>query len=145
MDSAGFTDWLCCRLVSESRDAIIFADREGRIRLWNGGAEAMFGYRAAEVMGQDLTVIIPDKLRDRHNEGYRRVMATGVSRYATELLAVPGLKKDGSRISLEFTITLIKDDTGAVLGAAAIIREVTARWSRDQKLKKRLAELEGHE
>jgi PAS domain S-box-containing protein len=143
MDSAGFKDWLCCRLVSESRDAIIFADREGRIRLWNVGAEAMFGYRADEVMGRDLVVIIPEKLRDRHNEGYRRVMATGVSRYATELLAVPGLKKDGSRISLEFTITLIKDDSGSVLGAAAIIRDVTARWQRELELKKRLAELEG--
>jgi PAS domain S-box-containing protein len=70
-------------------------------------------------------------------------MATGVSRYATELLAVPGLKKDGSRISLEFTITLIKDDQGEVLGAAAIIRDVSARWQRDQELKRRLAELEG--
>jgi PAS domain S-box-containing protein len=134
-------DWLCSRIVFESQDAIIFADREGCIRLWNAGAEAMFGYRAAEVMGHDLAVIIPEKLRDRHNEGYRRVMTTGVSRYATELLAVPGLKKDGSRISLEFTITLIKDDAGSVLGAAALIRDVTARWQRDQELKKRLAEL----
>jgi PAS domain S-box-containing protein len=136
-------DWLCRRLVMDSRDAIIFADRDGYIRLWNAGAEAMFGYRAAEMAGRDLTVIIPEKLRERHNEGYRRVMATGVSRYASELLAVPGLKKDGSRISLEFTITLIKDDAGSVLGAAAIIRDVTARWQRERELKERLAELEG--
>jgi PAS domain S-box-containing protein len=145
MDSVGFPDWLCCRIVAESRDAIIFADSEGRIRLWNAGAEAMFGYLAAEVMGRDLAVIIPEKLQNRHNEGYRRVMATGVSRYATELLGVPGLKKDGSRISLEFTITLIKDDEGLVLGAAAILRDVTIRWQRDQELKKRLAELNGHQ
>jgi PAS domain S-box-containing protein len=142
MDASGFQDWLCRRIVSESRDAIIFTDRDGRIRLWNTGAEVMFGYRAAEVMGQDLAVIIPEKLRDRHNQGYRRVMAMGVSRYATELLAVPGLRKDGSRISLEFTITLIKDDKGLVQGAAAIIRDVTAHWHRDQELKKRLAALE---
>jgi len=143
MAATNFQDWLCRRIVTESRDAIIFADREGRIRLWNIGAEAMFGYRAAEVMGLDLGVLIPEKLRDRHNEGYRRVMASGVSRYATELLAVPGLKKDGSRISLEFTITLIKDDAGATLGAAALIRDVTARWQRDQELKKSLGELAG--
>jgi PAS domain S-box-containing protein len=143
MDSNDFQDWLCCRIVAESRDAIIFTDRAGRIRLWNAGAEAMFGYRAAEMDGQDLEAIIPEKLRDRHNEGYRRVMTTGVSRYATELLAVPALRKDGSRISLEFTITLVKDDQNVVLGAAAIIRDVTARWRRDQELKKRLAELEG--
>jgi PAS domain S-box-containing protein len=143
MDSTDFQDWLCCRLVAESREAIIFTDRAGRIRLWNAGAEVMFGYRAAEMDGQDLEAIIPEKLRDRHNEGYRRVMDTGVSRYATELLAVPALRNDGSRISLEFTITLIKDDQGVVLGAAAIIRDVTTRWRRDQELKKRLAELEG--
>ena len=91
MDQAGFRDWLCRRLVTESRDAIIFADQEGVIRLWNAGAEAMFGYRAAEMEGRSLDRIIPEVLRARHNEGYRRVMAEGQSRYAAELLAVPGI------------------------------------------------------
>ena len=141
MDQAGFKDWLCRRIVAESRDAIIFADKDGLIRLWNTGAEVMFGYLAAEMEGQSLDRIIPEALRARHNEGFRRVMATGESRYAADLLAVPGLRQDGARISLEFTITLIKDDAGEVLGAAAIIRDVTARWQRDQELKKRLAEL----
>jgi PAS domain S-box-containing protein len=145
VDQESFRDWLCCRLVMESRDAIIFADREGIIRLWNAGAEAMFGYRAAEMEGRNLDLIIPENLRTRHNEGYRRVMATGHSRYAAELLAVPGLRKDGVRISLEFTITLIKDDRGEVLGAAAILRDVTARRQREQELKKRLAELESRD
>jgi len=135
-------DWLCRRLVEESRDAIIFADKDGLIRLWNTGAEAMFGYRAAEMEGQGLDLIIPEALRARHNEGFRRVMARGESKYAADLLAVPGLRQDGVRISLEFTITLVKDDKGEVLGAAAIIRDVTARWHRDQELKKRLAALE---
>jgi PAS domain S-box-containing protein len=143
MDHAGFKDWLCRRIVAESRDAIIFADQDGLIRLWNAGAEALFGYRAAEMEGQTLDVIIPQALRARHNEGFRRVMAKGESRYAADLLAVPGLRQDGVRISLEFTITLIKDDEGQVLVAAAIIRDVTARWQRDRELTKRLAELEG--
>jgi PAS domain S-box-containing protein len=138
----GYFDRLCRRLVMESRDAIIFADRDGLVRLWNAGAEAMFGYRAAEMEGRSLDLIIPAALRARHNESYRRVMAEGASRYAADLLAVPGLRQDGTRISLEFTITLIKDDEGKVLGAAAIIRDVTVRWQRDQELKKRVAELE---
>jgi PAS domain S-box-containing protein len=142
MNQPGFFDWLCRSIVTESRDAIIFADKDGLIRLWNAGAEAMFGYRAAEMEGRNLEVIIPEALRARHHEGFRRVMATGASRYAADLLAVPGLKKDGSRISLEFTITLIKGDDGEVLGAAAIIRDVSTRWQRDQALKKRLAALE---
>jgi PAS domain S-box-containing protein len=136
-------DWLCRRLVAESRDAIIFADRDGLIRLWNTGAEVMFGYRAAEMEGRSLDLIIPEGLRARHNEGFRRVMDAGESKYAADLLAVPGLRKDGVRISLEFTITLVKDDAGQVLGAGAIIRDVTARWQRDQELKKRLAGLAG--
>jgi PAS domain S-box-containing protein len=145
LEKAGFRDWLCRRLVLESRDAIIFADRDEVIRLWNAGAEAMFGYRAAEMEGQPLHLIIPENLRTRHHQGYRRVMATGHSRYAAQLLAVPALRKDGSRISLEFTITLIKDDRGEVLGAAAILRDVTARRQRDQELQKRLAELESRD
>jgi PAS domain S-box-containing protein len=144
MDQAGFSDWLCRRLVATSRDAIIFVDQDGLIRLWNAGAEAMFGYRASEMEGQSLDRIIPEALRGRHNEGFRRVMATGESRYAAGLLAVPGLTKDGSRISLEFTITLIKDNAGTVLGAAAIMRDVTIRWQRDQELKKRLVGLQSN-
>ena len=143
MQSTYSQDWLCRRIVAESRDAIIFADKDGLIRLWNAGAEAMFGYRADEMEGQSLDRIIPEALRARHNEGFRRVMAKGESKYAADLLAVPGLKKDGSRISLEFTITLVKDGEGEVLGAAAILRDVTARWQRDQEIKKRLAEVEG--
>jgi PAS domain S-box-containing protein len=145
VDREAFRDWLCRRLVMESRDAIIFADREGIIRLWNAGAEAMFGYRAAEMEGENLDRIIPATLRDRHNQGYRRVMAKGESQYAAELLAVPGLRQDGARISLEFTITLIKDEQGAVLGAAAILRDVTARWQREREMKKRLSELEAED
>jgi PAS domain S-box-containing protein len=133
--------WLCQQLVAASLDAIVFADLAGVIRLWNAGAVAMFGYQAAEALGQSLDLIIPETLRARHHEGYQRVMATGVSRYATELLAVPGRRKDGRRISLEFTLTLVRDDRGQILGAAAIMRDVTARWERDQELKKRLAAL----
>lgn len=135
-------EWLCRRLVEDCRDAVIFADRAGIIRLWNDGAAEMFGYGPAAALGQPLDLIIPENLRVRHNEGYQRVMAAGVSKYAKDLLAVPGLTKDGRRLSLEFTITLVRDDQGQILGAAAIIRDVTVRWQRDQELKKHLAALE---
>jgi hypothetical protein len=89
-----------------------------------------------------LELIIPAHLRARHWAGYRQVMATGVTRYGREVLAVPALRKDGTRISLEFTIVLLHDASGELLGPAAIIREVTARWQRDKALKERLAALE---
>ena len=141
MDNPAY-EWLCRHIVADTQDAIIFADRDGKIRLWNAGAEAVFGYQGREVLGQSLDRLIPEKLQPRHDEGYRRVMDTGVTRYGKELLAVPGLRKDGARISLEFTLTLIRGKDGRVLGAAAIIREVTARREREQALKTRLAALE---
>jgi PAS domain S-box-containing protein len=139
---APMQDWLAATIVRETQDAIIFADREEVIRLWNAGAEAMFGYRAEEAIGKTLHLIIPEKLRERHSTGYRTVMASGVTRYGRELLAVPAVRKDGTRISLEFTILLIRNATNTILGAAATIRDVTARWQQEQELKKRLAAAE---
>jgi len=138
----GQDDWLCGRIVQHAQDAIVFADRDGIIRLWNSGAEAMFGYRADEAVGRTLDLIIPERLRARHWEGYRRVMATGVTRYGRELLKVPGIRKDGTRVSLEFSIALLSDEVGTLLGPAAIIRDVTARWQEEKVLKDRLAALE---
>jgi len=133
---------LCQQLVSEAGDAIIFADRQGIIRLWNRGAAEIFGHPAETALGQSLDLIIPETLRERHNQGYQRVMATGQTKYGKELLAVPGVRQDKTRISLEFSITLIKDDQGLVLGAAAIVRDVTARWNQERERQKRLADLE---
>ncbi len=135
-------EWLCQRIVEDSQLAIIFADRDGIIRLWNSGAEAMFGYEAEEALGQGLDLIVPERHRGRHWEGYRRVMATGVTKYGRELLAVPAMKKDGTRISLEFSIVLLHAPTGEVLGAAALMQDVTARWQQQKELKQRLAALE---
>jgi PAS domain S-box-containing protein len=133
---------LCRQIVEETQEAIIFADRDGIIRLWNGGAEAMFGYQAEEAIGQTLDLIIPARLRGRHWEGYRKVMATGVTRYGRELLAVPALRKDGTRISLEFTVVLLRAGTGELIGTAALIRDVTARWQQETALKERVAGLQ---
>lgn len=135
-------EWLCQRIVTDCQVAIIFADRDGIIRLWNSGAEAMFGYQAEEALGQSLDLIVPERHRDRHWEGYRKVMATGVTKYGRELLAVPAMKKDGTRISLEFSIALLRAPTGELLGAAAIMQDVTARWQQQKELKQRLAVLE---
>jgi PAS domain S-box-containing protein len=129
-------------LVEESRDAIIFADQEGIIRLWNRGAAAIFGFAAKEALGQPLEIIIPENLRARHNEGYRRVMAGGETKYAQDLLAVPALRRDGSRVSVEFTIIPVHSETGEILGVGAIIREVTLRWQREKETRQRLAALE---
>jgi len=135
-------DWLYRKIVEESPVAILFADREGRIRLWNAGAEAQFGFPAKEALGQSLDLIIPERQRARHWEGWEKVMATGVTRYGREVLAVPAMRKDGSRISIEFNIVLLRAPTGEILGAAALIQDVTARWQREKEMKARLVALE---
>lgn len=134
--------WLSEQIVKENNDAVMFADHEGFIRLWNKGAETMFGYSAAEAEGQSLDLIIPENLRGRHWEGYHKVMASGVTRYGTELLAAPGIRKDGSRLSLEFSMVIVRGEDGAVLGTGAIFRDITVRFKKEKELKERLAACE---
>lgn len=88
---------LAQRIVEEMPEAVIVSEPAGRIIFWNRGAETMFGHSAADAVGQSLDIIIPERFRARHWEGYRTVMATGVTRYGRELLAVPAIRKDGSR------------------------------------------------
>ena len=136
-------EWLSRRIVESTGDAVLYAGRDGRIRYWNGGAEAIFGWTAAEAVGQSMDLIIPDRLRGRHWAGWEKSMATGVTRYSgQDLLAVPAQRKDGKSLSIEFTIQLIRDDAGELAGAAAVVRDVTARWNQDRDLRRRLKELE---
>jgi PAS domain S-box-containing protein len=142
MAEAPAHEWICQRIVEGSPLAVIFADRDGIIRLWNAGAEAMFGYQAGEVLGHTMDFMIPERHRPRHWEGYGRTMATGITKYGRQTLAVPAIVKDGRRISIEFNIALLHDINGKVLGAAAMIQDVTLRWERDKALRERLAAAE---
>jgi PAS domain S-box-containing protein len=130
-------------LLATCGDAILAVDNEGIITFWNPGAERIFGFARDEAVGKPLEIIIPDSLRARHDDGFSRTMATGETRYgAGELLAVPALTRDGRRISIEFSIVLIRDASGAPESMAAILRDVTARFEESRALRKRLAELE---
>ena len=141
MDGIGQEE-LYRQLVQECNDAIMFSDRQGVIRLWNKGAELMLGFSSEEAVGQSLDIFIPQNQRARHWEGYYRVMETGITRYATELLAAPALRKDGTRISTEFSMTIIRDASGLVAGTVAVMRDVTAKWQKEKTLRTRLSELE---
>jgi PAS domain S-box-containing protein len=130
------------QIVEGAPDAVVFGDAQGIIRLWNAGAEAIFGFTAAEAVGQSMDIIIPERLRGRHWDGYHRTMATGVSRYgAGDLLAVPAITKDGRSISIEFTIQMLKGPAGEILGPVATIRNVTKRFQREKDLALRIMEL----
>ncbi|HEX8927058.1 MAG TPA: PAS domain S-box protein [Terriglobales bacterium] len=143
MNSENIThEWLCQQIVDQNRMAIISGDPQGRIQLWNKGAEEIFGWTAREAIGQSMDFIIPEKHREKHWTGYDRVMQTGETKYGKQLLAVPALTKSGTRISVEFTVVLIRDTQGKVVSIAATLQDITARWERDKELRQRLAAAE---
>ena len=124
-------------ILAASADAVVAVDRNGIIRVWNPGAERVFGHAADEVIGRSLDVIIPERLRARHWDGFRKTIETGESRYAGgDLLSVPSIRKTGERISVEFTIVPLKDGFGRMEGMVAIMRDVTARFEEMKSLRK---------
>jgi PAS domain S-box-containing protein len=133
---------LCRGIVEAASEAIIFADREGRIRLWNRGAELLFGYAPAEVIGQSLDVIIPERLRRAHWDAYYRSVETGRTKHTDRVLTTRSMHKSGSKLYVDLSFALVKDASGMVLGAFAIGRDCTARYLADAAMKARLVELE---
>jgi PAS domain S-box-containing protein len=143
LKSVGITcDVDCTQLVQAMGDAVVVSDTSGKIVLWNAAATRIFGFTPEEAMGQPLDLIIPERHRHRHNEGYDKTVATGVTRYGTTLLRVPALHKEGRALSIAFTVCLLTDAQGKVDGVAAVIRDETARFEEDRALKKRVMELE---
>jgi PAS domain S-box-containing protein len=128
-------------LLHNMSDAVVYADSQGVIGFWNAGAVRIFGFTAAEALGQSLDIIIPVNLRERHWEGFRTTMRTGQSRYgAGDLLSVPAMRKDGTRISVEFTIVPFRATDGTMEGIAALLRDVTARFNELRTLRRELQE-----
>ena len=127
--------------VHAAGDAIIAAGADGRIIFWNPAATRIFGFSEVEALGQSLDLIIPERFRARHWEGYRQVMESGKSKYAADVLRVPATAKDGRALSIAFTVTLLDASEGDRL-IAAIVRDETTRWNEERELKRRLAELE---
>ena len=129
-------------LVWAAGDAIIASGMDGAILLWNPAAERIFGFRAEEALGRSLDLIIPERLRNRHWEGYERVMRTGKTRYGAEVLRVPALHKEGRSLSIAFTVGLLCSQDGRVQAIAAIVRDETSRWQEERALRARLLDLE---
>jgi len=140
-DLENITSRLGDTILNTTSDAILATDREGVIRFWNRGAARIFGFTAEQAIGASLDLIIPERLRKRHWDGYERVMATGETRYgAGDVLAVPAIAKGGRQISVEFTIILLQDSEQRVSGMAAILRDVTARFEELRQLQRELAD-----
>jgi len=131
------------QLVSCIGDAIIVVDAHEKIVLWNPAATRIFGYSEIEALGNTLDLIIPERHRQRHNEGCRKTMDTGITRYGTSLLKVPALHQNGSALSIAFTVGMLFDEHQKVSGIVAVIRDETERFAQERELKKRISDLEG--
>lgn len=130
------------QLVAGAGDAIVVCDAAGAITLWNRAAERIFGFTPADALGQSLDLIIPQRQRDRHWEGYHKTMATAVTKYGADVLRVPALHKDGHTLSIAFTVSMLFSDDRKVTGIAAIVRDETKRFTEERELRKRLVEAE---
>jgi PAS domain S-box-containing protein len=129
------------RILEGSPDAVLVADPDGQVRYWNAAAERIFGFTATEALGTSMDLIVPERLRARHWNGWNQVMHTGVTRYDHgQLLAVPALHKDGRQLSIEFSIQLLKDGAGRIAWVVAVIRDVTERFQREKALRAQLAQ-----
>jgi len=130
------------QLISAVGDAIVVCDPSGAITLWNPAAEYIFGFTEGEALGQSLDLIIPQRLRQRHWDGYHKTMQTGQTRYGHDVLRVPAAHKDGRAMSISFTVALLYSADKKITGIASVIRDETSKFNEDRALRKRVAELE---
>jgi PAS domain S-box-containing protein len=130
------------QLLNAIGDGVIVTGADGNVIFWNPASERIFGFTAEEALGRSLDLIIPERLRQRHWDGYDKTMSTGVTRYGTDLLRVPALHKDGHTLSIAFTVALVSVPTSGERAIAAVIRDETSRFNEERTLRKRLTELE---
>ncbi|AIY41778.1 PAS/PAC domain [Collimonas arenae] len=130
------------QLVQAVGDAIVISDAKGAITLWNPAAQRMFGFTSEEALGKSLDLIIPERQRQRHWDGYQKTMDTGITRYGNDVLRVPAVHKDGHTLSIAFTVALLYTPEHKVAAIVAVIRDESSRFAEDRALRKRLAELE---
>jgi PAS domain S-box-containing protein len=129
-------------IVAQTPDAIVFADREGVIRLWNRGAEVLFGFPASEAVGASLDLIIPERFRAAHWAGFRRAVAAGEVRHGARVRTTRAIHRFGHKLYVELSFALVHDAAGAVIGSVAVGRDCGDRYLAERAIRERLAELE---
>ena len=103
-------------------DGVIVSDGDGIVRYWNDSAERILGWSERDAVGQSLELIVPERHRPAHSEGYAKVIATGTSKYGTDTLRLRAVHKSGERVAIEFTVTVMRDDEGKPRGTLAVVR-----------------------
>jgi len=130
------------KLVAQLGEAVIISDRDENILFWNASAERIFGFTPDEALGKTLSIITPERFRERHSKGYFHTIQTGQTKYGHTLLRVPAVHKDGRSISIAFSVSMLFDEQKQAIAIAAIIRDETERFQEERQLKARLAAYE---
>jgi PAS domain S-box-containing protein len=130
------------QMVEALGDGVVVCDAAGAIIVWNPAAQRIFGFSESEALGQSLDLIIPERQRQRHWDGYHETMKTGETRYGNDVLRVPALHKEGRPLSIAFTVAMLHGPDGKVSAIIAIVRDETARWTEEREMRTRLAKLE---
>jgi adenylate cyclase len=119
-------------ILDSAADAVVCADEEGRIVLWNPAAERILGYEAAEVVGEPLTVIIPERFRSAHNEGLTRVSGGGERHLIGRTVEIAALRKDGTEVPVELSLSTWTTNEWRFY--SGILRDITARKQAEEAL-----------
>jgi len=122
-------------------EALIVCDLEGVIRVWNGGAEKVFGWPAAEAVGQSLDLIIPERMRKAHWDGFDQAIARGGVKPGRASMITRSLHKVEEFIYVDMSFEMVRDAAGQIIGSMAVAREATKRFNEEKALRKQLAEL----
>ncbi len=117
----------CADILDQAPGGVIFADHKGLIRLWNQGAQAIFGYAATEVLGKSLDILIPDRFRNAHWKGFYDAMATGQPRHAGRVLRTRSVHKNGDKLYVDLSFGIVKDAAGVIRGSVAMVQVAADR------------------
>jgi PAS domain S-box-containing protein len=121
---------LLAALVRSSNDAIYSKDDQARITSWNPAAEHLYGYKVDEVLGQPISILIPDDRRGEEIDILNRILqGEEIEHYETMRV-----RKDGSTVEVSVSISPVHDSEGRVVEAAAIARDISQRRELEEEL-----------
>ncbi len=129
------------QILRSMPEALILCDLDGIIRVWNHGAEKIFGWTAAETIGQSLEMIIPERMRKAHWDGFQQALARGGIKPGRTSMITRSLHKSEEFIYIDMSFEMVHDEAGQMLGSLAVVRDATKRFNEEKALRKQLAEL----
>ena len=126
-------------ILASMQEAVIYADLNGVIQLWNHGAEAVFGFTSEDAVGQSVDIIIPEKLRAAHWTGFNKAVAHGDILSAPGARMTRGLKKNGEQLYVEMSFAMVRNQAGEMIGSIAVARDATARYLAERAARQQAA------